>query len=100
MVYTIWIVALLITTLLSTVSGQACNGIEDAGNWYCDQVQAITFGEWNYAGNYTPFSGCQGGKASCLFGPAKEYSGPLAPLDEEVSSSLFWECCKVLGGFF
>ncbi|EGC47378.1 conserved hypothetical protein [Histoplasma capsulatum var. duboisii H88] len=70
---------------ISTVSSQACDpGTAHllGGNWYCSAVQAITYTNVGSSGTYNEIVSMNGG--SCSSRP-KAYSGPLAPLNEEVS---------------
>ncbi|PGG98570.1 hypothetical protein AJ79_08823 [Helicocarpus griseus UAMH5409] len=70
---------------ISTASAQACaagTAQQIGGNWYCSAVNSITYTNFGSSGTYNEVTGMTGG--ACTSQP-KEYSGPLAPLNEEVS---------------
>ncbi|KAK2759080.1 target of Sbf [Arachnomyces sp. PD_36] len=52
------------------------------GNWYCDAVDSISYTNFGSSGTYNMITDMTGG--NCQSEP-KEYSGPLAPLNDEVS---------------
>lgn len=72
----------------ATISGAAAQGCapgsakEIGGNWYCEPVKAITYSDFGSNGTYNKVTNMQGG--TCDSEPY-EYSGALAPLNEEVS---------------
>ncbi|KAK2810865.1 hypothetical protein FQN49_008504 [Arthroderma sp. PD_2] len=66
---------------VSTVSAGCTN---DGGNWYCDPVDSIKYTNFDFEGTYNMVTSMDEGSVSCG-SSAKKYSGPLAPLDEEVS---------------
>lgn len=93
----IFVVAVCFAALIVYVCGEDCglpggayedNNAEDKDQWYCEPVEAMSFGNWNYTGSYMPFASCLGPNA-CTWGSQKEFGGPLAPLDKEVGLSLF-----------
>jgi hypothetical protein len=55
------------------------------GNWYCSAVQAIQYQNVGIPGSYNQVTGMDGSGA-CYQQPVA-FSGPLAPLDEEVGHS-------------
>jgi hypothetical protein len=56
------------------------------GNWFCQPVQAIQYSNVGSSGSYKQITDMDLQTGSCQF-QMKSYSGPLAPLDEEVSRS-------------
>ncbi|WEW58511.1 target of Sbf [Emydomyces testavorans] len=70
---------------ISTVSAQACaegSAQQLGGNWYCSAVDSIAYTNFGSSGSYNEITDMNGGKCSSK---KKEFSGPLAPLDGEVS---------------
>lgn len=71
---------------LPPTTAQACaagSAQEIAGNWYCSQVNAITYSNFPGEGYYdkvTNMDAATGECGSVQYG----YSGSLSPLDEEV----------------
>lgn len=68
----------------SGVSAQACasgtaNNI--LGNWYCQAVDSISYTNFGSSGTYNQITDMTDG--NCQSEP-KEFSGPLAPLNDEV----------------
>jgi hypothetical protein len=54
------------------------------GNWYCQAVKRITYKDVGGAGTYDRITSMDATTGKC--GSVKQkYSGPLAPLDEDVS---------------
>ncbi|KAF4636863.1 hypothetical protein G7Y89_g1231 [Cudoniella acicularis] len=70
---------------LTAVSADQCaaGSKEVAGNWYCQPVEAIKYSNVGSPGTYNQITN-MGTDGSCSSTP-KSFSGPLAPLDEEVS---------------
>ncbi|KAF3482032.1 uncharacterized protein GIQ15_04791 [Arthroderma uncinatum] len=66
---------------IPTVTAGCAN---DGGNWYCDPVDSIKYTNFDFSGSYNMITNMDDGSMSCGSSP-KQYSGPLAPLDEEVS---------------
>jgi hypothetical protein len=57
---------------------------EVSGNWFCQPVQAIQYSNVGSSGSYQQVTNMNSQTGSCQ-SQTKSYSGPLAPLDEEVS---------------
>jgi len=57
--------------------------VEIDGNWYCQPVQAIQYSNVGSAGTYNQIT-AMNADGNCSSVP-KAFSGPLSPLDEEVS---------------
>ncbi|KAI9841081.1 MAG: target of Sbf [Thelocarpon superellum] len=74
--------------LAATISGSladncaAGGGADSLDNFYCQPVQGITYSNVGSSNSYNEVTSMNGG--SCGSSP-KAYSGPIAPLDEEVS---------------
>ena len=64
--------------LLVAADGSNCRELE--GNWYCNNVSAITYNNFGTSGTYDQVTDMNGCKTKTV-----AYSGPLAPLDEEVT---------------
>ena len=61
------------------------NGKEElGGNWFCQPVKAIQYHNVGSSGSYHQITGMDSQTGSCQY-QLKQYSGPLAPLNEEVS---------------
>lgn len=60
----------------------AKGSVNDGGNFYCQPVKAITYSNVGHSGSYNKVTSMTGG--ACSSEPV-QYSGSLAPLDEEVS---------------
>jgi Glycine-rich protein domain (DUF2403) len=56
---------------------------EIAGNYYCDQVNAITYNNVGFAGSFNQITSMDNTSCECSSSPV-DFSGPLAPLNEEV----------------
>lgn len=73
--------AMMMMTMMTTiVSGSGGTCVESGGNWYCRNVQAITYSNFGKEGSYEKVMDMDGCKTV-----KHEYSGSLAPLDQEVS---------------
>ncbi|PMD38099.1 hypothetical protein L207DRAFT_61110 [Hyaloscypha variabilis F] len=57
---------------------------ELGGNWFCQPVQAIQYSNVGSSGSYHQITDMNSQTGSCQY-QLKQYSGPLAPLNEEVS---------------
>lgn len=70
--------------LAATVSADLCahGSTDDNGNWYCQEVKAITYTGVGSSNSYNKVTSMNSG--GCGSSP-QAYSGSLAPLDEEVS---------------
>ncbi|KAI9680118.1 MAG: target of Sbf [Caeruleum heppii] len=66
------------------VTAENCRngGQQIKGNWYCSAVKAITYDNVGTPGHYMQVVDMDGGKCNKQ---KKEYSGPMSPMDEEVS---------------
>lgn len=75
----------LLVGLLPGVNADQCAlGSEFVeGNWYCQAVNAIQYTNVGSAGTYKDVTN-MGADGTCTM-QDKSYSGPIAPLDEEVS---------------
>ncbi|OBT69961.1 hypothetical protein VE03_00651 [Pseudogymnoascus sp. 23342-1-I1] len=68
----------------SAVADQCASGSTlDAGNYFCQAVNAIQYSNVGHAGSYNKVTS-MGSDGSCASSPVS-YTGSLAPLDEEVS---------------
>jgi hypothetical protein len=56
------------------------------GNWFCQPVKAIQYSNVGSSGSYRQITDMSSQTGSCQY-KMKSFSGPLAPLDEEVSGS-------------
>lgn len=76
--------------LISIVHADQCalGSQEIAGNWYCQAVKAIQYSNVNTAGTY-PQVTYMGADGTCNKSP-KAFSGPIAPLNGEVSRPSIW----------
>lgn len=69
----------------SAVADMCAMGSEEVdGNWFCQSVKAIQYSNVGSFGSYQQITNMDDQTGSCQSQP-KSYSGPLAPLDEEVS---------------
>lgn len=59
---------------------------EDNGNWYCSPVQRISYKGVGTEGSYDRVVGMDAATGQCQF-EKQHFSGPLAPLDEDVSDA-------------
>jgi hypothetical protein len=57
---------------------------ELGGNWFCQPVQAIQYSNVGSSGSYHQITDMNSQTGSCQY-QLKQYSGPLAPLNEEAS---------------
>ncbi|EFW22210.1 target of Sbf [Coccidioides posadasii str. Silveira] len=70
---------------ITTVSAQACSdgsAQQLGGNWYCSAVDSIAYTNFGSSGSYDEVTQMGGGTCASK---KKEFSGPLAPLNGEVS---------------
>lgn len=58
-------------------------GFEEQGEWYCRQVQRVTYQNMGKSGQYKEVVNMDHQTGKCDFA-AKQYSGPLAPFNEPV----------------
>lgn len=65
-----------------------CQGtsFQEQGNWYCRQVQRVTYQNMGRSGEYREVVNMDPQTGKCDFA-AKQYSGPLAPFNEPVRHS-------------
>lgn len=72
--------------LAATASADLCahGSTDDNGNWYCQEVKAISYTGVGGSNSYNKVTNMDGSSGSCSSTPYS-YSGSLAPLDEEVS---------------
>jgi hypothetical protein len=72
--------------LVQVVSADNCGdgAINNGGNWYCQATTAIKYSNVGNAGSYNQIT-AMNSDGTCSFVP-KAFSGPISPLDEEVSS--------------
>lgn len=67
---------------LAGLARSACTEI--SGNWYCNQVNAITYDNFGGSGTYNRVSYMSDSNGECNF-TTYSYSGAIAPFDEELS---------------
>lgn len=67
---------------LASADQCAKGSVNEGGNFYCQPVKAVTYSGVGHTGSYNKVTSMTGGQ--CSQEPVS-YSGPLAPLDEEVS---------------
>ena len=75
----------LLTTLQGVIA-QACTpgtANEIKGNWYCSEVTAVTYANFPGVGSYEQVTDMDADSGECS-SVRYDYSGSLAPLDEEV----------------
>lgn len=72
--------------LAATASADLCahGSTDDNGNYYCQEVKAITYTGVGGSGSYNKVTNMDGSSGTCSSTPFG-YSGSLSPLDEEVS---------------
>ena len=80
--------ALTASTLLALARCAAVRAVdtgcsEEKGNWYCENVSAISYSNFGTAGQYQKVSS-MGSNGQCGF-TGQAYKGGMAPFDEEVS---------------
>jgi len=73
--------AALVASLVASVDASSCTQIN--GNYYCNQVEAITYVGLGKSGTYNRVSYMNPTSAVCNM-TSYSYSGPNAPFDEEV----------------
>lgn len=74
--------ALVAASLVSSVSAQACT--QSGGNWYCNQVNAVSYLNFGTSGTYKKVSYMNDDTGECKFDQAG-YGGAIGPFDEELS---------------
>lgn len=65
----------------------AAGSVQIGGNWYCQPVQAIRYSNVGSVGSYNQITKMSS-DGSCD-SVRKHFSGPLAPLNEEVYNTLY-----------
>lgn len=73
--------ALLAMASMGIAQDSGC--YQEKGNWYCNQVQAISYSNFGTAGQYQRVSQMSS-SGQCGFA-GQSYQGGMAPLDGEVS---------------
>lgn len=78
----------LASTGLASALTQQCTGTaaEEGGNWFCGAIEQILYEGFSGSGSYKEVTN-MGASGECETKDTP-YSGPLAPLDEDVSRSL------------
>lgn len=74
----------VISAFLSFAYASGCQQI--AGNTYCNEVSEVTYQNIGFAGSYNAITGMDSSSCTCS-SAVKAFSGPLAPLNEELSIS-------------
>ena len=69
---------------VASVRATADKSSEDNGNWYCSPVQRISYKSVGTEGSYDRVVDMDAATGQCQF-EKQLFSGPLAPLDEDVS---------------
>ena len=80
-------VVIFLNNVLDGVTALACaagTAEEIAGNWYCSDVRAITYTNFPGHGSYNKITNMDASSGTCS-SVRYNYSGSLAPLNEEVS---------------
>ncbi|ORY55452.1 TOS1 protein, partial [Pseudomassariella vexata] len=76
-------VTLLAASAVAVNADCGIHSFEEGGNWFCQAVNKIAYDSLNVAGSYKAVSHMDSNGA-CNF-ETKEYSGSIAPFDEELS---------------
>ncbi len=78
-------VAAVLSAAIVVVGADFCakGRVEIQGNWFCQPVDAITYSNVGTAGTYNDVTD-MASDGTCSSTP-ESFSGPIAPLDEEVS---------------
>lgn len=77
--------AVLAATFSGALADLCADGsTDDAGNWYCQAVTAITYTGLDGSGSYNKVTDMDSTTGDCS-SSAYSYSGSMSPLDEEVS---------------
>lgn len=90
----VWIAGAL-ATAAGTVAAQNSGCSQENGNWYCSQVDAISYSNFGTAGQFQEVT-LMGATGQCEFAP-ESYQGGMAPFDGEVggiSRGNGWECMR------
>ena len=84
----VFVIAFVALLFIDNVLADMCakGSKEVSGNWFCQVVQAIQYSNVGSPGSYQQITNMNSQTGSCQ-SQTKSYSGPLAPLDEEVSRS-------------
>ena len=82
----VFVIAFVALLFIDNVFADMCakGSKEISGNWFCQPVQAIQYSNVGSPGSYQQITNMNSQTGSCQ-SQTKSYSGPLAPLDEEVS---------------
>ncbi|KAL1303661.1 hypothetical protein AAFC00_007016 [Neodothiora populina] len=77
--------AVLAATFTGVVADLCEHGsTDDGGNWYCQEVKAVTYTGLSGSGSYNKVTSMDSTSSTCSSSPFG-YSGSMSPLDEEVS---------------
>lgn len=83
--------------LAAIASAQYCpDPLDFEGNYYCSQVDAITYTSVGGAGSYNKITNMDSNSGTCS-SEAYGYSGSLSPLNEEVCSTARMEVVAMSG---
>ena len=77
-------VGAVLAASLASVSANSCNNgaaINLGGNYYCSAVESIAYHNFGSEGSYQAVTSMENGVCTS---ETRHYSGPLAPLDDEV----------------
>lgn len=78
--------AVLAATFTGAVADLCADGsTDDNGNWYCQEVTAVTYTGLSGSGSYNKITNMDSTTSTCSSNPFG-YSGSMSPLDEEVST--------------
>ncbi|EEB05852.1 fungal protein [Schizosaccharomyces japonicus yFS275] len=75
---------LSVATFLLGIAGVRAGCVVESGNYYCNEVSEVLFTNVGSSGSYNDITNMDTSSCTCSH-TSKSYSGPLAPLDEEVS---------------
>lgn len=83
----VFLCAFVVALMPGVVKAQQCaagTAVEIAGNWYCSAVDKITYSNFPGTGYYNKVVSMDSSTGNCET-VKYDYSGSLAPLNEEVS---------------
>lgn len=86
--YSIAAGAVLAASITSVFADRCADGsVDDGGNWYCQEVTAVTYTGLEGKGSYQLNTGYDIASGTCSTAP-QAYSGSMSPLDQELAIHL------------
>jgi hypothetical protein len=79
--------ALILASAAAVSADCSSTAYEEEGNWYCEAVSLIKYQGLDLTGSYQAVSAMDSDTGACTKDTTTNYSGPIAPFNEDVKLS-------------